>query len=108
MPLGSTELDAGISSLSAGPYPTTRPANSDLLRPLLLALRRRAGVVVWDGVDPGLLALLGRDRGGCLGQWVEAATGLGEGDDVADGVGPGQQGDDAVPAEGDAAVRPVS
>ena len=57
------------------------------------------------GVDPGLLALLGRDRGGRLGQRVEATTGLGEGDDVADGVGPGQQGDDAVPAEGDATVR---
>ena len=58
-----------------------------------------------EGVDPGLEALLGGDRRRGSGQRVEAAAGLGERDHVADGVAARQQGDDAVPAEGDAAVR---
>ena len=57
------------------------------------------------GVDSCLLALLGSDRSRRLGQRVVAAPGLGEGDDVADRFGLGQQGDDAVPPEGDAPVR---
>src|SRR6478752_2117990 len=56
-------------------------------------------------VDTGLLALLGRDRRRRSGQRVVTATGLREGDDVADRVGVREERDDAVPAEGDAAVR---
>ena len=56
-------------------------------------------------VDAGFLTLRGRDRSRGLGQRVETATGLREGDDVADRVGLRQQGDDTVPAEGHAAVR---
>jgi hypothetical protein len=43
--------------------------------------------------------------GAGAGQRVEAAAGLGEGDDVADRLGVREQHDDPVPAEGDAAVR---
>ena len=42
---------------------------------------------------------------GARGQRVEAAAGLRERDDLADRVGAGQQRDDPVPAERDAAVR---
>src|SRR5699024_5421206 len=56
------------------------------------------------GVDTGLLALLRRDRRRGVRERVDAATGLGEGDDVADRLRPGQQRTDAIPAEGDAAV----
>src|SRR4051812_11269733 len=62
-------------------------------------------VVLRNGVDPGFLALFRRDRCRCGGQRVVPAAGLGEGDDVADRVHPRQQRTDAVPAEGDAAVR---
>src|SRR5690606_8439027 len=50
-----------------------------------------------SGVHAGLLALLRGDRGRRLGQRVVAAAGLGERDDVADGLRTGQQRDDAVP-----------
>ena len=56
-------------------------------------------------IDAGFLTLRGRNRSRGLGQRVETAAGLREGDDVADRVGLRQQGDDAVPAESDAAVR---
>src|SRR5699024_7957720 len=70
------------------------------LAPLLLLLRGLLRL----GVDPGLLALLRGNRGRRVGQRVNAAAGLRESDDLADGVHPGQQRHDAVPAEGDAAV----
>ena len=51
------------------------------------------------------LTLRGRNRGRGLGQRIETAAGLREGDDVADGIGLRQQGDDAVPTESDTTVR---
>src|ERR1700722_2232971 len=60
----------------------------------------------WRGdVDARLLALLRGDRRGRAGERVVAGGGLGEGDDVADAVAAGQQHEQAVPAERDAAVR---
>lgn len=56
-------------------------------------------------VHTGLLALRGGDGAGGVGQRVYAAAGLREGDDIADGLESTQQGDDAIPAESDAAVR---
>ena len=55
--------------------------------------------------DAQLLELLGRDRPGRARHRVAARRRLGERDDVADGVGAGEQHDDAVEAEADAAVR---
>src|SRR5690606_31165916 len=52
-----------------------------------------------------LCTLLGRDGGRSIGQRVVAAARLREGDDVADRAVAAQEHDDAVPAEGDAAVR---
>src|SRR5688572_3176918 len=62
-------------------------------------------VLLRYGVHAGLLALVRRDRSGSGGERVEAATGLGEGDHVADRLGARQQGHDAVPAERQATVR---
>src|SRR5699024_12408006 len=67
------------------------------LRPLLAARRG-------PGVDPGLLALLRRDRCRSGGQRIEAVAGLGGRDDLADRVLPREQRHDPVPAEGDAAM----
>ena len=44
-------------------------------------------------------------RGGGVDHEVDSAGGLGEGDDLAQAGGAGQDHDDAVQAEGDAAVR---
>ena len=56
-------------------------------------------------VDPRLLALLGRDRRGGIGQRVDAAARLRERDHLTDGFHPGEQRGHPVPAERDAAVR---
>lgn len=56
-------------------------------------------------VYSGLLALLFGDGRRRVGERVDAAAGLGEGDHLADGVDPGQQRVDPVPAERDPAVR---
>ena len=45
------------------------------------------------------------DHARCLGQQALGALGLGEGDHVTDGLGTGHHGDEAVQAEGQAAVR---
>ena len=51
-------------------------------------------------VDAGLGTLLVTDRSRGAGQRVTTATGLREGDDVANGVGTGEDGHGAVPAQG--------
>src|SRR5690606_26244021 len=56
-------------------------------------------------VDASFLALLRGTWRRSLGQWIETATGLREGDDVADGLRVGQQLQHAVPTQGDAAMR---
>ena len=56
-------------------------------------------------IDASFLTLRRRNRGRGLGQRVETAAGLREGDDIADRVGLRQQGDDAVPTESDTTVR---
>ena len=56
-------------------------------------------------IDARFLALLRGDRRRGVGQRVDAAAGLREGDHLANRVGTGQQLDDPVPAERDAAVR---
>src|SRR5690606_6938343 len=56
-------------------------------------------------VDTGLAPLLRRDGRRRLRERVVAATGLREGDDLADRLGAREERDDPVPAEGDAAVR---
>src|SRR5690606_12654585 len=63
------------------------------------------GVLLRVVVDAGLGALRRGDRRRRTGQRVAAGGRLGERDDVADRLAAGEQGDDAVPAEGDAAVR---
>src|SRR5699024_6313970 len=64
------------------------------------------GVVVFRfEVDAGLGPLGLGDRGRGLGQRMEAAAGLREGDDFAGRVATGGPGHYAVPAEGDSAVR---
>ncbi len=55
--------------------------------------------------DVQLLQLLLIHRAGRVGQQALGALGFGEGDDVADALGAGHHGDDAVQAEGDAAMR---
>src|SRR5699024_652334 len=67
-------------------------------------LRRLLAARRGPGVDPGLLALLRRDRCRSGGQRIEAVAGLGERDDLADRVLPREQRHDPVPAEGDAAM----
>ena len=54
-------------------------------------------------VNAGFLALLGSDRCRSCGQRVVTATGLGEGNDVADRVGATDQLQHAVPTESDTA-----
>src|SRR5699024_8320504 len=76
----------------------SRPVLLGLLLVLLLVRLGRE-------IDARLLALLGGDRRRGVGQRVDAAAGLREGDGLADRVHAGEEGDDAVPAEGDAAVR---
>ena len=67
---------------------------SALARADLVGTQRRGGRGLRLGVDAGLLALLGRNRCRGLGQRVEAAAGLREGDDVADRLGARKQRDD--------------
>ena len=57
------------------------------------------------GVYSRLLALLGGDRRGRVGERVDAAAGLRERDHVTDRVHPAEERLDPVPAERDAAVR---
>src|SRR5690606_12991237 len=93
---------AGASGGSAPGTPRRWPSRRRRSRRVVVLL-----VLVGLGlrVDAGFLALLGRDGRGCRGQRVVAATGLREGDDLADRVGTREQRDRAVPAERDAAVR---
>src|SRR5690625_2833595 len=66
-----------------------------------------AGVVHLLGkrVHAGLAALFGSDGRRRICQWVHPAPGLGEGDDLADGVRVHQQCHDPVPTERDATMR---
>ena len=57
-----------------------------------------------DGLNAEVAELAGVDGGGAVGHEVLAAVVFREGDDFADGVGSGEQHDEAVHAEGDAAV----
>ena len=82
---------AGRSVGAAGPW----------LGPVRAALRR--GVPVRS--EAQLLELPGLDRRGRVEHEVRARRGLGEGHDLADVRLVGEQGDPAVDAEGDAAVR---
>src|SRR5262245_43594919 len=77
----------------------------DRSRPRRIAGSSALGRVVGLRVDAGFLALLRRDGGRGAGERVLATARLGEGDDLTDRRGAGQQRAHAVPAEGDAAVR---
>ena len=55
--------------------------------------------------DVQFAQLLFIDRRWRLGQQALGALGFGEGDDVADGLGTGHHGDDAVQTKGQTAVR---
>ena len=56
-------------------------------------------------IHASFLTLLWRNGSGGLGQRVVATTGLGERNNVADGIGLGQQGHDTIPAECQTTVR---
>ena len=58
-----------------------------------------------DGLEAKLAELLVADGGRCVDHEVDGFGGFGEGDDFAEGLGSGEDHDDAVEAEGDAAVR---
>src|SRR3954464_1134088 len=92
-----TEWARGTGRPSRAGWPVARRSSD----PRGVRLQGRLG----PGVHAGLLALLVGDRRRRRGERVVATAGLGEGDDLADGVRPRQQRADAVPAEGDAAVR---
>src|SRR5687768_8854087 len=87
------------SSNSERSTPPTLPARPTQ-QMILIVLR----LGWWRGVDAGLAALGGGDRRRRAGEGVLATTGLGERDDVAQRLGPGEEHADAVPAERDAAV----
>src|SRR4051794_20128228 len=59
----------------------------------------------WEGAEAELGELVGVDGGGGAGQGVDAGLGLGEGDDLADVLLAGEEGDEAVDAEGKAGMR---
>src|SRR3989442_9706977 len=67
------------------------------------AFMRSALRLAQANVQLAQLLLVHRRRS--MREQVLRALRLGEGDDVADGLGAGHHGDDAVEAEGDAAVR---
>src|SRR5260370_15346254 len=67
----------------------------DCLTPLSLLLDR----------DPQLIELFFVDAGRRIGHQILGGGGLSEGDDLADGFFTGEEHDDAVDAERDAAVR---